>query len=401
MLRRSASPIHISAVTGASLQSSPVAFSENFIQELVHRHPEALPIGEIDAAYLGAVPVCRELNTPAGPIDNFLVTADGLPVIVECKLWRNPQARREVVGQVLDYAKELSRWTSADIEREAARRGVQSLFELVRASHPDADEAAFHDGLSTSLAKGRCLLLILGDGIRQGVEAIFDHLQTQGSLQFSFGLVEFPIYELPDGAHLAVPSILARSRLQIRQVIEFPAPYGLAPDDDEEPAQISEETRLLGDRRQAFWVQFLEALDLDDPEQPLPSAPRLGHYAVPLPVPRKSSWITLYRDITKGEVGIFLSWSKGSAGERIVAPLLEQRGDELRSALGEGTRLQNRTGTQLQTLIDSRQFGDLSDPNVTARAVQWLAARTNDFVNVLRPAVRSAASEAGDSAEAD
>ena len=57
--------------------------------------------------FSGPVPICTELNTPAGAIDNFLVTPKGLPVLVECKLWRNPEARREVVGQILDYAKEL------------------------------------------------------------------------------------------------------------------------------------------------------------------------------------------------------------------------------------------------------------------------------------------------------
>jgi hypothetical protein len=31
------------------------------------------------------VPICRELNTPAGPINNFLVTPSGLPVLVEPK----------------------------------------------------------------------------------------------------------------------------------------------------------------------------------------------------------------------------------------------------------------------------------------------------------------------------
>jgi hypothetical protein len=51
-----------------------------------------------------------------------LVTPTGLPVLVECKLWRNPQGRREVVGQILDYAKELSRWSSSDLQREVSRR---------------------------------------------------------------------------------------------------------------------------------------------------------------------------------------------------------------------------------------------------------------------------------------
>ena len=79
--------------------------SEAYIQALVHEHPACLPIAEIDAMFSGPVPICTELNTPAGPIDNFMVTSSGLPVLVECKLWRNPEGRREVVGQILDYAR--------------------------------------------------------------------------------------------------------------------------------------------------------------------------------------------------------------------------------------------------------------------------------------------------------
>ena len=79
--------------------------SETYIQALVHKHPACLPIAEIDAMFSGPVPICTELNTPAGAIDNFMVTPSGLPVRVECKLWRNPEARREVVSQILTTPK--------------------------------------------------------------------------------------------------------------------------------------------------------------------------------------------------------------------------------------------------------------------------------------------------------
>ena len=75
------------------------AVSEADIQALVHEYPACLPIPEIDAMFSAPVPICTELNTLAGAIDNFMVTPSGLPVLVECKLWRNPEGRREVVGQ--------------------------------------------------------------------------------------------------------------------------------------------------------------------------------------------------------------------------------------------------------------------------------------------------------------
>jgi len=71
-------------------------------------NPTALPFGAIDPSYEKSVPICRELRTEAGPIDALFANEHGLLTILECKLWRNPQARREVVGQVLDYARALA-----------------------------------------------------------------------------------------------------------------------------------------------------------------------------------------------------------------------------------------------------------------------------------------------------
>ena len=98
-------------------------YDENWLQQLLFETPEVLPIGEIDPAFAPAVPLCRELPTAAGPIDVAYVSEQGLLSIVECKLWRNPEARRDAVSQILDYAKEISRWSYEGCQRrsESAR----------------------------------------------------------------------------------------------------------------------------------------------------------------------------------------------------------------------------------------------------------------------------------------
>jgi hypothetical protein len=68
----------------------------------------------------------------------------GRPVLVECKLWRNPEGRREVIGQILDYSKELTRWSSSDLQREASRklkRDGNPLLDLVREAGHEIDES--------------------------------------------------------------------------------------------------------------------------------------------------------------------------------------------------------------------------------------------------------------------
>ena len=91
---------------GSSASSGGV--DEETLQDLLFRFPQTLPISDIDPAYAGVVPVCKELKLPAGYADTLHVNQQGRLTLSEFKLWRNPQARREVIGQILDYAKDLA-----------------------------------------------------------------------------------------------------------------------------------------------------------------------------------------------------------------------------------------------------------------------------------------------------
>ena len=249
-----------------------------------------------------------------------MVTPSGLPVLVECKLWRNPEARREVVSQILDYAKELSRWSSSDLQREVSRslkRDGNPLLELVRAVDPEVDEQQFNDARTTNLRRGRFLLLIVGDGIRAGVEAITEYLQLHAGLHFSLGLVEMPIYAMPNGDRgdrLVAPRVLARTAVVTRNVVAVPEGYTI--EEAEDPAIVAEidpERTALGDQSQRLWTEFLDNhLKLDDPDQPKPGPARLGFIRFPLPAP--TSWLTVYRALHPGEVGVFLSSQKNTPG---------------------------------------------------------------------------------------
>src|SRR4051812_45651001 len=95
------------------------ARDEKWLQALLFAHPEAVPIEAIDPGAGMIVPICRELAIPKDGATVFLdvlaVTPPGRLVLIECKLWRNPQARREVIAQILEYAALLRRWTYADL----------------------------------------------------------------------------------------------------------------------------------------------------------------------------------------------------------------------------------------------------------------------------------------------
>jgi hypothetical protein len=382
------------ALTPLSLQSGGDTVSEAEIKALVHAHPACLPIAEIDPMFSGPVPICTELKTPAGPVDVFMVTPSGLPVLVECKLWRNPEGRREVVGQILDYAKELSRWSSSDLQREVSRRlkrDGNSLLEMVRALAPGIDEIQFNDALTANLRRGRFLLLIVGDGIREGVEAIAEYLQMHVGLHFSLGLVELPIYLMPNGERLVAPRVLARATIVTRNVVALPEGYAL--DEAEDPARAPEaraDRNASGVEAQRFWSEFLDDLKLDDPEQQIPRPARLGYLAFMLPAPSGSSWLTVYRNVKRGEVGVYLSSHGDTPGDYARQAIVDDW-DALKDQLGGTAKVTEENGRFV--ILDCRIFGPLDQPEVRAKAFTWLAERVNTFVNVLRPRVRSAAAD--------
>jgi hypothetical protein len=396
-------PIHVSAsglatpLVGVS-QTGAGGVLEGYIQALVHEHPSILPIAEIDPIFKGAVAVCRELETPAGPIDNFLVTPSGLPVLVECKLWRNAEARREVVGQILDYAKELARFTVSDLQREVAKRrggGPSGLLDIVRAADPTVEEVEFNDNLTANLRRGRFLLLLVGDGIRERVEVIAEYLQAHAGLHFSLGLVELPIYELPDGGRIVAPRVLAHTHVITRTVVALPDGHTVQ---DEETVAATEavvdpEAASLRDASKAFWTEFLDYLAprLDDREQPIPRPPRMGYVAFTLPAPGGTSWLTVYRERKTNEMGLFLSAHRDTAGE-YARRVISEDWVTVGPLLG-GTATMTTGKDGLPFIADKLRPGNLDDPAVRARTFEWLAERTNTFINVLRPRVRSAAAD--------
>ena len=124
-----------------SLRSSPAPTSDP--------QPDILPIEEIGVAWGPLVSLGREVGTPVGPIENFFVSPSGELTIVEAKLWRNPEARREVVGQIINYAAALSRMSYDDLNdavRRAAGDGI-SIWERVVMTGNDrnVDEGQFVD----------------------------------------------------------------------------------------------------------------------------------------------------------------------------------------------------------------------------------------------------------------
>ena len=221
----------------ASGAGAPV--DEHALQSLIARYPALIPINEIEPAFGPLVCLGQEVPTPAGPADVLYISPRGYLTLVETKLWRNPQARREVVGQIVDYAKELAAWSFEDLDA-AVRQATHAegldgagIIELLDAEDQLRNESQLIDTVTRNLQRGRLLLLIVGDGIRRRVEAISEYLQDTPGLHFSLALLELALYQMDpreDWPILVQPRLVARTVEVVRAVVDVRAPADIQVD---------------------------------------------------------------------------------------------------------------------------------------------------------------------------
>lgn len=226
MARSHATPIHI----GSDNLRSPLerirlgqgVFNEDWLQELIHDHPAILPISDIEPGFGDLVAAAREVPCGHGFIDNLYLTPSGEIVLVETKLWRNSQMRREVVAQALDYIAALGAMAFDAFEMAVSRgqKAPAMLYDLVR-NHPEAlEEAAFIDAVADNLRRGRMLAIVLGDGIRTETETLSHLLQSHAGAHFTFALVELATWKnARTGDILVVPNTLAKTVMIERGVV--------------------------------------------------------------------------------------------------------------------------------------------------------------------------------------
>ncbi|MDP2859174.1 MAG: hypothetical protein Q8P50_14515 [Bacillota bacterium] len=219
------------ATSVRQVRPSERLFDEAWLQSLIHDNPELLPCSEIDSDFGRLVPLGREIPVASGAIDLLFATPNGRLCLVETKLWRNPEAHRTVLAQVMDYAKDLARMEYEDLSarvRQSLRRlgnNADGIYHAVRSAAPgnELDEVAFEEAMRRTLRTGDFLLLIAGDRIRPEVAMLADVLRSAPQLEFRVGLVELRVYRLTDSDWplLIVPDVVGRTHEITRGVVRI------------------------------------------------------------------------------------------------------------------------------------------------------------------------------------
>lgn len=157
--------------------------TEELLQELIGQHPELLAGDQMRPDDpLRWILVRREMPIEGWAVDHLLIDQHARPTLVEVKRGSNRQVRREIVGQMLDYAATAAGvWSERDLRQvfeETHDEPDEVIGELLQSDdEPDVD--AFWEQVATNLEANRLRLLFVADEIPAELERVVRFLNEQ------------------------------------------------------------------------------------------------------------------------------------------------------------------------------------------------------------------------------
>ena len=198
--------------------------SEDELQALLADHPELLDGEQIrpgDARRWILVTREKGIAPSQGEaarwsVDHLLIDQDAVPTLAEVKRGSNPEIRRSIVGQLLEYAAHASEtWTQEELRgafvrrSEAQGRDAREEIAALLRTEDEADVDAFWKDVSTNLATKRLRLLFVADRIPDPLARVVEFLNGQMP-DIEVLAVEIKRFHGPSGQTL-VPRVIGRT----------------------------------------------------------------------------------------------------------------------------------------------------------------------------------------------
>lgn len=190
--------------------------SEDFMQKLVAAYPEL--IADRDGALLlirREQPIAdREDGSGRWSLDHLFVTRSGVPVLVELKRAVDTRLRREVIGQMLDYAaNSVAYWHGGRIAESFAAtmadQGRDADLELATFLGGAADPQQFWEQVDANFAAGRIKMVFVADTIPRELARIVEFLNEQ--MKADVRAVELSWFESESGVTALTPRIIGET----------------------------------------------------------------------------------------------------------------------------------------------------------------------------------------------
>lgn len=256
------------------MEARPYA-DEDLLQRLLERYPDLLAGEQVDPDDPRRwLLIEREAGiTHDGDekrrwrLDHLFLDQDGVPTLVETKIAANPELRRQVVGQMLDYAANLVEvWSAERIQVEFEARCAESgrppdevlgaHLDLAEDAAEDSTEA-FWTAVKTNLEAGRIRLVFVADKIPSTLLRIVEFMngQMDPCEVIAVELRQY-LHGAADGSEIRtlVPRVhgltaTAKHRKRVARTVQDPGIYVLEPVADEFEREFGLESRRRMHRR--------------------------------------------------------------------------------------------------------------------------------------------------------
>ncbi|MBI4505503.1 MAG: hypothetical protein HY691_08210 [Chloroflexi bacterium] len=166
--------------------------AEDRLQELLASYPDLLAGDQMDStAPRRWLLVSREMGLASEEdaadrwsVDHLFLDQDGIPTLVEVKRSTDTRLRREVVGQMLDYAANaVVYWPvetiRAEFEANRGREGVGAHDTLAEFLGPEGDAEQYWQKVKTNLQAGNVRMVFVADAIPPELQRIVEFLSRQ------------------------------------------------------------------------------------------------------------------------------------------------------------------------------------------------------------------------------
>lgn len=181
---------------------------EKLLHDALEESPSLLSLEE-HVEDVEMVPIGREVSVSSGSADMLYLDNQGVLNLVEVKLDSNREVRRNVVGQILEYASQMINWSYGDLEdRFASYEGSDGskLFSYFteETGGVDEDEAEFRDLVENNLQDGQIRLIVAVNNMVKPLKDIITFLNDYTTFEI-YGL-QIDQYE-ENGMSVYVPRL--------------------------------------------------------------------------------------------------------------------------------------------------------------------------------------------------
>jgi len=186
---------------------------ENELQNLLAESPGLISISDVREGASPLIVAVKEYALPIGYIDLLAFSAEGDIAIIECKLASNTEAKRKVIGQVLEYGANLWQMSYQDLDEGVRARSGSSLAELIKTSTMENwDDETFRENIENALVEGNFILVIVVDEINDELARIVRYMNATGSKGFDFAALEMRRFQL-DSTEMLIPRFYGPSQI--------------------------------------------------------------------------------------------------------------------------------------------------------------------------------------------